>query len=182
MNSKKIIFTLVAILLIGSAQLLTAVPAHADNPVLNLDANGNLVILPPTTTPAAPPPPPPAPVTPPATPPPTIPSALPPSPDITGHHPWPPSDNTTPHHPRPPRPPTTWPYGGYYPGYYPGVTWPNQYYSWYGNYPWVGTNTYAVLPAAPAGLLCARYQLVHSQSQLYPAGPNGNPVLECERC
>ena len=49
MNSKKIIFSLVAILLIGSAQLLTAVPAHADNPVLNLDANGNLVISPPTT-------------------------------------------------------------------------------------------------------------------------------------
>ncbi len=68
--------------------------------------------------------------------------------------PPPPSDNTTPPpppgprpgpgpwppHPRHPGP--NWPDNGYYPGYTPGVTWPNTYYSWSGNYPWVGTYSY----------------------------------------
>ncbi len=174
MNTKKLISTLAAALVVSLMLLLSAAPAFADNPVLQYDSNGNLIIpgltvtTPVTTTtqPAAPPPPPPAADTATIAPSYTMTTSTPAVPpagsthtrvwasstfssstaDMAGY--WS-SDNHTSPHPFPhpyTYPHTTWPNNGYYPGYNPGVTWPNSYYSWSSDYPYIGTYSYPAVP------------------------------------
>jgi hypothetical protein len=164
MNAKNLIFTLAAALVVSLMLLLSAAPAFADNPLFPLDATSGTVVIPPVTTqPAAPPPPPPAadtatiapsytattsaPAVPPAGSTRTrvrAPSTFSPTAaDMAGYSS---SDNHTGPHPFHPHPHTNWPNNGYYPGYNPGVTWPNSYYSWSGDYPYIGTYPYPAVP------------------------------------